>query len=607
MKCKQVQAALAIAPREWSEAERQQIETHLLTCATCAAIARDYTRQASQLTVLPRPSLSLAQQQAILSQASRAPQRLWSRRLVSAFGVVAGALILGVLVMSLMWLFNNSMSSSPVTRTRVLTPAPTLTPTPAPPTLAPAVPPSPAPPPTVMLPDGTFATATPAPINPIAATEFAAQQATRVSSRATEFARAIQSPFPTAGPVVIHTGQPASASVQRGGLTFELRLPKDIYLAGEGGLAEVSVTNNGAEALFIRDASLALLDAQGDEPQPWPWEPIPMIGGLPSQGWGSLTSGQTLTRTLKFQLPPLEQTAGKSYYLGAALEFNRTSVAFPESPDDIYLRAETGLIPLHVAAPTAMQQLTASLEIDWNGWQLRVTDADGHLPRGPVWGMIEALFSNGAMSGPLQENNDGQWSGQWDRSFTAPGQDHIFVRVWIAAPGYVTAAVTQTLPSDSALSSAEINRQFNASEPPARRTFTSLDEAQTRLNAAIYHPSRLPDGAVLEDIVHWDSVSYDDQRRLNLVQTYRLPGEVFLTLNQSPAEGYDARLWGTARYSPDAQLVTVDSTTGYLIQRFGFWLLDWTVNDHALELHVSMSAISAEELLRIAAGVQPLG
>ena len=55
------------------------------------------------------------------------------------------------------------------------------------------------------------------------------------------------------------------------------------------------------------------------------------------------------------------------------------------------------------------------------------------------------------------------------------------------------------------------------------------------LNAAIYRPIRLPDGAVLEDIVHWDSVSYDGQRPLhmNVVQTHRLPDDVLLTLNQS--------------------------------------------------------------------------
>src|SRR5512143_1983494 len=98
MKCKQVQAALAIAPREWSEAERQQIEAHLLTCTACAAIARDYARQADRLTALPRVSLSMAQQQAIMAQVLRAPQYPWSRRFVNAFSAVAGILILGVIV-----------------------------------------------------------------------------------------------------------------------------------------------------------------------------------------------------------------------------------------------------------------------------------------------------------------------------------------------------------------------------------------------------------------------------------------------------------------------------------------------------------------------------
>jgi hypothetical protein len=606
MKCKQARAALAVAPREWSEAERQQIDAHLLTCAACAAIARDYARQASQLTALPRTSMSMAQQQAILSQALRAPQRLWSRRLVNAFGAAVGMVIIGVLIVALLRAFNNPTSSAIATVASVMTPTPTATSTPAPPTFAPAVPPSPAPPPTVMLPNGAFATATPAPIEPIAATEFAAQEATRMSGHATEVARATQAPFPTSGLVVIQTGQPASASVQRGNLMLELRLPTDTYLAGEGGQAEVSVTNNGTEALFIRDADLVLLDAQGDEPQPWPWEPIVMIGGLPGRGWGSLTSGQILTRTLKFQLPPLEQMVGKSYQLGVALEFNRASIAFPESPDDIYLRAETGLIPLHVTAPTATQQLAASLELDWNGWHLHVTDADGHPPQGSVWGTIEALFSDGAMSGPLQENNDGQWSGQWDRSFTASGQNYIVMRAWIAAPGYVTAAVTRTLASDSTLSSVGSGQRFGMGEPPPRQTFASLEQAQAALNAAIYRPTHLPDGAVLADIVHWDSVSYDGQRHMNFVQTYRLPAEVSLILNQSTAEGYDAQLWGTARYAPDAQQMTIDDTTGYLIQRFGFRLLDWTVNDHALELRVPVSAVSTEELLGIAAEVQPL-
>ncbi len=607
MKCKQVQAALAVAPREWSEAERQQIETHLPTCTACTAIARDYTRQADRLTALPRASLSMAQQQAILAQVLRAPQTPWSRRLVNAFGVAAGVLILGALVGALLWVFNNPTSLSlTATVTSVLAPTMTATPTMMPASSTPA-PPSPAPAPTVLLPNGAFATPTIVTPDPVVATEFAVQQATQISSRATEIARATQSPFPTAGPVVIQTGQPASVSVQRGGLTFELRLPKDTYLAGEGGQAEVRVTNNGAEAIFIRDASSALLDAQGDEPQPWPWEAIQLLG-IRGLGWGTLTPGQTLTRTLKFQLPPLEQMVGKSYQLGAALDFYRTSLASPQAPDEVYLRAETGLIPLHVIAPTAAQQLTASLEIDENSWRLHVVDADGRTPPGPLWGSIEAGYPDGAMSGPLQDNTDGQWSGQWGRSFAMPGQAHIFVRAWIAAPGYVTAAVTQTLPADSALSGTEISQRFGAWEPRTRRSLASLEEAQAALNTTIYRPSRLPAGAALADIVQWDSVSYDGQRplRMNLVQTYRLPNEAFLTLSQAAAGGHDPALWGTARYAPDAQQVTVNNTTGYLIQHFGFWLLDWTVNDQVFELHAPVSAVSLEQLLDIAAGVQPL-
>jgi len=81
---------------------------------------------------------------------------------------------------------------------------------------------------------------------------------------------------------------------------------------------------------------------------------------------------------------------------------------------------------------------------------------------------------------------------------------------------------------------------------------------------------------------------------------------VFLTLNQSAAEGYDASLWGTARYAPDAQLVAVDNMTGYLIQHFDFWRLDWTASDRVFELRAPASTVSVAQLLDIAAGVQPL-
>jgi predicted anti-sigma-YlaC factor YlaD len=183
MKCEQVQAVLAIAPREWSEAERQQVAAHMQTCTACAALARDYARQASRLMALPRPGLSTAQQQAIFAQAARLPRHPWSRRLVNALGTAAGVLILGALIVALLWAFSNPASLSlTATVTRVLTPTLTSTPTSGPASPTPA---SPAPaPPTVILPNGAAGAMTPMTLDPIYATQAAVYRATSSAGRA---------------------------------------------------------------------------------------------------------------------------------------------------------------------------------------------------------------------------------------------------------------------------------------------------------------------------------------------------------------------------------------------------------------------------------------
>jgi hypothetical protein len=262
---------------------------------------------------------------------------------------------------------------------------------------------------------------------------------------------------------------------------------------------------------------------------------------------------------------------------------------------------------LQVTAPDVAQQLKANLQIDQSGWHLQVTDQAGQPPAGPLQGEIEAAWSNGAIAGPLTDNTRGMWSGEWPEYRAAQNAGPLIARAWVAAPDYVTAAVTQTLPADSALSSAEINQRFGTGEPPVRHTFTSLEEVQAALNTTIYQMTSLPAGAILDGIVHWDTVYSDNQHHMNLTQTYRLPSGDYLTLNQqSTTEDNAEWLWGTARYAPDAQQVSVNNTPGYLIQRFGFWLLDWKVNDQVFELRVPVSAVSLEQLVDNAAGVQPL-
>jgi anti-sigma factor RsiW len=175
MTCEQVQAVLAITPREWSEAERQQVAAHVQTCTACAVLAREYARQASRLRALPRPGLSMAQQQAIFAQAARPPRHPWSRRLVNALGTATGVLILGALIVALLWAFSNPASLSlTATVTRVLTPTPTSTPTPASPSPAP---------PTMILPSAAAAAVTPITLDPIYATQTAAYRATSSAGR----------------------------------------------------------------------------------------------------------------------------------------------------------------------------------------------------------------------------------------------------------------------------------------------------------------------------------------------------------------------------------------------------------------------------------------
>ena len=64
--------------------------------------------------------------------------------------------------------------------------------------------------------------------------------------------------------------------------------------------------------------------------------------------------------------------------------------------------------------------------------------------------------------------------------------------------------------------------------------------------------------------------------------------------------------WGRARYAPDARPVSVGQITGYVVQQFGWWMLDWKVGDVGFEVRASVTALSLEELLTLATGVQPL-
>ncbi len=436
-------------------------------------------------------------------------------------------------------------------------------------------------------------TSTPVTPPPAYATQEAALQATIV-------ARATASPFPTAGPATVQTGQPASASTQRDGLSFQVRLPKNTYLAGEGGQAKVSLRNDGQETVFVGGegehlGQLVLLDEQGHEPAPWPWPPM-ILPGFPYLR--ELAPGRMVTETLTFQVPPVEQATGHSYVLWAETRFSCPHPGHLEGPDNLWLHLETGPIPLRVTLPNPTQRLVAELEADRDGWRLRVTDVTGQVPPGPLWGFREVVSSNTASAGPLQDTTDGTWSGAWD-DYMRQDDGQICLRVWVAAPGYVTAAITQTVPGEG-----DARRLFGAWESPTRQTFASLETAQAALDFPLYRPDQLPAGAAL-DVVQVEIRTHAERSWIDVYQSYRLPEDAWLELTQMVTTGrYASAGWGQARYAPEARLVTVGQTAGYAIQRFDWWVLDWKCDDVGLELRAPVQALSLENLLAIATGVK---
>ena len=234
--------------------------------------------------------------------------------------------------------------------------------------------------------------------------------------------------------------------------------------------------------------------------------------------------------------------------------------------------------------------------VDQVGWRVRVTDAAGRVPAGPAWGKFEMASPNSYGYISLQQSVTGLWAGAWEDSGQSPSSQ---VRAWVAALGYVTAAITQTMPG-----TGDVNTLFGmpaAAQRPIPQSFTSLDAAQTVLDFPLYHPAHLPGGAQLNSV----SVETGSGGEVNVSQAYYLPGNTWLELTQiATAEQYEGAGWGQARYDQEARPASVNSSAGYLTQRFGWWILDWKVDDVGFELRAPVSAFPQDDLVAMAAGVQ---
>jgi len=446
-------------------------------------------------------------------------------------------------------------------------------------------------------------TAAPAPAASPAPTEVVTREASSYEDKAaTAVAQATAQPFLTAEPSEVRSGQPAEAHGSRGGLHLALSLWSDRLLAGEATQATFTLKNDGAEPLFItgdgqRLGWLLLLDERGDTPEPWPWAETARPGGaflLP------LAPGAALSTTLTLQLPPDEAAAGHSYTLWAATRFAR-AVPGTDGPDNVWLQLEAGPIPLTLSSPRAEQQLRAALTVDHDSYTLRAVGADGQ-PVSGAWGELETSISVPGQfdmfsQQPLSAEN-GTWSGVWDRQFK-PEQAQIAARAWAAAPGYVTATVTETL-SGTPLTVEETALAFQTGAPPCRQQFADPAAAQVALGLPLARLTLPPAGAALVGVA-----AEVVPAQATFTTRYELANGAWLALTQrATSERYDSAGWGAARYDPEASVVAVGATQGYLIRRYGVWTLNWKPSDTGLELRAPLGTLAADDLVQLAVHVQ---
>ncbi len=415
-------------------------------------------------------------------------------------------------------------------------------------------------------------------------------------------ARATASPFATAVPPKVVQGWPAVATGERDGLTLTVQLTKDSYLAGEGGLAEVEIRNDGSETVFIlgngRDlASLVLLDELGQQPEPWPFSFASRLMGGPRY-MQKLVPGDVLTKTIQFQIPPVARDlSSQDLYLWAETRFSR--LVNSEGPDNLWMRLEAGPLKLGVCLPDRAHHLSVDWQVDRHGWQLNAKDANGQVPTGKIWGEIGFASSNTLSAGPLPNHHPapGIWTSSWSDSSRPPisANAEEITGGWVAAEGYVTATFLQTLPGEG-----DAGQMLGWSYPgPQRENYTTLKAAQAAVSFPLFGLSPVLGGSTLEN-VRIERCCGKEPTQITAEQQVKMPNGNWIDLTQmAPSREYASAGWGMARYDWEAQQFDIHESTAYAIERFGWWYLDWKVGQMGLELRAPAS-LDQPDLLRIA-------
>jgi hypothetical protein len=172
-----------------------------------------------------------------------------------------------------------------------------------------------------------------------------------------------------------------------------LALPSFRLVAGATAPATLTLHNSGDEPLWITGDGkvmgwLQLLDERGNAPEPWPWTTVER----PSGGYLiPIAPGETISTTLTLQTTPASVAVNHVYALWGATRFAR-GIPGVDGPDNLWLQLEAGPLPLTLVAPQPDQQLSATLVLDRDGYEIQARTSDGRQVDG-AWGELEASFS----------------------------------------------------------------------------------------------------------------------------------------------------------------------------------------------------------------------
>lgn len=418
-----------------------------------------------------------------------------------------------------------------------------------------------------------------------AATEEAASTVQAVTREAYETAF----PLPTPEPLQIITGEGITASVKQGGLELQVVLPKRTFWASEFVELQLTLRNDSAETFSYWDLNgsffARVYDERGRANLPSPAYEMQSFTS-PLAHAVKLEPGTSVTRTATIQIPVAAKQFTQMLWVTSQVERS-------------YGRAISlvaGPIPLTIVEADSAHQLQVHLKADNAGYEFDVTDGLGHPLDVPASGFFQITTAVAVASFYADMDALGHGKAKWNEDYTANGP----VKLWVWAEDHAVALATLEAPGETS-SPGGLNPPRN----DGSEIFESLQLAKERLGFQVYRLGAAPLNRKLVRVEVRTEPDSDGQY-FSVTADYRMESGGVIELRQSGrAQDGVVTLDDSISYDPSTQ-IRFGTRVGYLTQTRGRWRLEWELDRRAMVLTAPHDTLTQDELLGIAASVEPL-